>query len=336
MAALLIVAAPPVWIDGDLASTIKRTKRPILVDVYADWCSPCNQLSMEVLDAEGGKRLLRRAIGVKVDFDTEQGQKVVRDYGVINLPTTLVLDSKGKEMGRVEGYPGRREYVAAVRAVFKGHAGVKNLEKKVRETPGDWSAVIDLAQARLVRGFEDDANNDLLMAIARGGAIGARAGRIWGRWLMRVKKDFVIGTQHFLAMMKKFKGTKFEHGFRYWAAKGWQAQNQHAKAIALFDEWIGNDPRNIDAHSYKSDFMVANGYDLGVTLLTIQGGISLDDEKAWLHYLLARVHMKRHEYSKASLAIERALGLEPKKAIFKNLANRIEFKRGPFKGIPKR
>jgi tetratricopeptide (TPR) repeat protein len=306
------------------------------VEVYADWCSPCNQLAFEVLDTPEGKRLLRRAFGVKVNFDTEEGQQVVKKYGVINLPTTLVLDRNGREIGRVEGYSGRHEYLAAVKNALRGRVGIKALENKVKQVPGDWGAIIDLAQARLVRGQEDDANNDLIMAMSRGGAIGARAGRIWGRWLLRVKKDFVAGTQHFLAMMKSFKGSKFEQGFRYWAAKGWQAQGQPVKAIALFDTWIGVDPRNADAHLYKSDFMVHNGYDLGVTLITIQGGISVDDGNAPLHYLLAKVHMKRHEYDRAARAIKRAMGLKPGKALYRSLSHRIDFKRGLLKGIPKR
>jgi tetratricopeptide (TPR) repeat protein len=329
--ALLLAAGPPSWLQGDLPQALElaaKHKRPVLVEVYADWCSPCNQLSMEVLETKDGKRLLRRAVGVRLDFDTDEGQSATRKYGVIGLPTTLVLNNKGEELGRVEGYPGRKAYTQAVKDALRGRLSLAALEKKVKQAPGDWDAVITMAQARMVRGREDEANDDLLMAMARGGAIGARAGRIWGRWLLRVKKDVNAGTQHFMAMIKKFKGTQFEAGFRYWAAKGLYLQGHKEKALSLFDEIIGADPINVDAHIDKADFMVLNGYDPVACLLTIKGAIGVDEGQSWLHYLLAKVKFQQHQYAQAARAIRRALGMKPKKAIFKNLADRISLKQG--------
>jgi len=332
---VLLFTASPQWWEGDLEGALKKasSKQVVLVDVYADWCSPCNQLAMEVLDADAGKKLLKKNIGVKVDFESEEGIAVTKRYGVLSLPTTLVLRKDGTELGRVEGYPGPDAYVKAIAEAVRGRVGLAALKKIYLANPGDMDAMITYAQSLLVSGDDKTAWPLLRKAIDNKGSLGARAARIWGRWLLRVKRNYPSGTAHFAECTKRFKGTKWAGGFRYWHALGLHMDGKAKLALAVFDRWIAADPVSGDAHLYKANFMVNRFYDLADTSLVISGALGVDDGNSWLHYLKAVVLYRQADYPAANLALNRALSIKPKKAIFKNLQTRISLSQGR---IPKK
>ncbi len=323
IASVIIAAGPPVWKDGSVEKALKEAagKKPVLALVHAHWCGPCNELGNELLDTPAGAKLLRRAIGVRVDFDTAAGRAATEKYGVINLPTLLVLDKKGAEIGRVEGYEGRDEYLLAVENARRGKAGVEALRKESEANPGDLVSLVAYAQARLVRGGAEEAKPLLDKAMAAGGTIGANAARIWGRWLLRVKRDGPAATEHFLTYMRKYKGDKVADGFLYWAARGYQLQGKNGAAIKLFDDWIGRDPRSYRAAIYKSDFMAHNKYDPRETEVVVRFAIGLDDSKPGAHYLLAEVLLRKGDKKGAEAAIRQAIAMKPK-AIYENFAQR--------------
>ncbi len=73
--------------DADFASTVLASTTPVLVDFWADWCSPCKQLS-PILD-ELAKQYDGRITFVKLD--TNDNLVTPAQYGVRNLPTILIF-----------------------------------------------------------------------------------------------------------------------------------------------------------------------------------------------------------------------------------------------------
>lgn len=74
--------------------------RPILVDIWADWCSPCLVLApvLEmVLQEYDGKIAL-----AKVDVDDGENMKIAGHYKVRGFPTVLLF-FQGEEKGRFHG-----------------------------------------------------------------------------------------------------------------------------------------------------------------------------------------------------------------------------------------
>ncbi len=319
----LVLSGPPAWKDGDLAVALKASKgTPVFVYVHAQWCAPCNQLSNEVIDTPHGGQLLQLATGLRVDFDTPAGRAITEKYGVINLPTVLVISAEGHEVGRVEGYPGRVAWVRALDDARFGRIGLVALAKAVTDSPGDMQAIVAHGNALLVRGQEAEAKPMLEKAMAAGGQVGARAARIYGRWLLRVKRKAPEATAHFLKYMQKYKGQKASEGFLYWAARGYHFQGKKAEALKLFDTWIGNDPRSYRAAIYKAGFMALHGYDTRETEVVVRFAIGLDDTKATAHYLLADMLLRKNDRVGAEAAIRRAMSIEPKKAMFQNFARK--------------
>ncbi|MFT7622325.1 MAG: tetratricopeptide (TPR) repeat protein [Myxococcota bacterium] len=314
---LILTSAP--WAGGDLPTALSAGK-PVLVYVQAHWCSPCIQLAVEVLQTPDGKALAEGHTAIAVDFDSDAGQGVVGRFGVITLPTVLLLDARGKELGRVEGYTRRSAWLRSFEDARAGNRSLETLEKLYAEAPGDLDTMVTLAQALLVRKQEVRAKGYLDKAMAKGGSIGARAVRIWGRWLLRVKKEAGPGTQHFLAWALRYDGKPEADQFRVWAAKGLAMQGKRQEATDVLDAWITADPRSEKAVLYKADFMVSHHYDAREAEVAIRAALGLNMQDAWAWYLLAEVLLRQSRRAEAKAAIETAIRRDNKAAIYQGFA----------------
>jgi thiol-disulfide isomerase/thioredoxin len=110
-------------LDGKPASLADLRGKPVVVNLWATWCQPClrEMPSLERLQQKLGGRLTVAAVSqdrggektvtpflaklgldkVKVYLDPKS--EVGKAFGVRGLPTSIVLDAEGREIGRVEG-----------------------------------------------------------------------------------------------------------------------------------------------------------------------------------------------------------------------------------------
>lgn len=79
-------------------SAVIKSNVPVLVDMWAPWCGPCNMIA-PVLD-----RLAAEMDGqiriAKVNID--ENQRLAQQYGVMSIPTMLIFKD-GKEVDRLVG-----------------------------------------------------------------------------------------------------------------------------------------------------------------------------------------------------------------------------------------
>lgn len=68
----------------------------ILIDFYADWCSPCKFLA-PVLD-EASKELGIKFFKINID----QNPKLASEFSIASIPTVILFKNK-KEVGRMVG-----------------------------------------------------------------------------------------------------------------------------------------------------------------------------------------------------------------------------------------
>jgi len=88
--------------ESDEASAVTRAieqRKPVLIDAYADWCVACRELDAITFADPRVQRRLRSFVTVKLDFTatTPETQKLRQKYGIVGLPTVLVLDENGVE-----------------------------------------------------------------------------------------------------------------------------------------------------------------------------------------------------------------------------------------------
>lgn len=91
----------------DLEAALDRARsegKPVLVNFYADWCVWCKRLeSTTFRDAEVATILRDRVVPVSLDVDGK-GRDLSSRYRVDGLPTIILLDAEGRELGRLPGY----------------------------------------------------------------------------------------------------------------------------------------------------------------------------------------------------------------------------------------
>jgi thioredoxin 1 len=73
--------------DANFEAEVLRSELPVLVDLYADWCAPCKQLSPIV--AQVATELAGKIKAVKVDVD--RNPMIAQTFGATSIPMLLVI-----------------------------------------------------------------------------------------------------------------------------------------------------------------------------------------------------------------------------------------------------
>ncbi len=116
-ATLALLAAPLMgqmsvkW-EHDLETALKRAKaegKPLFVDVWAEWCPPCQFLKQKIFPTPEATTALLGYVPVSLmvqhkDRTPVKGnENVTERFKVTAFPTLIVLDANGKELRREVG-----------------------------------------------------------------------------------------------------------------------------------------------------------------------------------------------------------------------------------------
>ena len=95
-----------VW-ESDMPAALERARnegKPVLVNFYADWCVWCKRLESTTLrDAKVASVLQNKVVPLSLNVEGD-GKELSNEYQVDGLPTVIVLDAGGREIGRIPGY----------------------------------------------------------------------------------------------------------------------------------------------------------------------------------------------------------------------------------------
>ena len=105
-----------------LAEATKQGK-PVIVDLYADWCTPCREMEKSVFSDPEVLALSKKFVTLRVDLTRRlPGQdKLLARYGVRGVPTVIFINRKGLEERalRVEELIGKDEMIRRMRRLLR-------------------------------------------------------------------------------------------------------------------------------------------------------------------------------------------------------------------------
>jgi thiol:disulfide interchange protein DsbD len=95
-------------------------RKPMIVDFGAGWCAACNELKTRTFADAAVRSEAARFVAVAVDAtddDDPQTTRVKDRYGVVGLPTVVLLDSTGHERRRFAEFVPPQEFLDALKSV---------------------------------------------------------------------------------------------------------------------------------------------------------------------------------------------------------------------------
>lgn len=110
------------------------TGKPILVDVYTDWCGWCKRMDRDVYaKPEVSEYLAKHFVAIKLDAESkaparyqgrsETGRSIAQGFRVTGYPTTVFLRSNGEHLVNVPGYRPAPDFRVLLRYIGEDHIG---------------------------------------------------------------------------------------------------------------------------------------------------------------------------------------------------------------------
>lgn len=99
--------------EKDFDQEVVQSEQPVLVDFWADWCSPCRRMAPIV--EEIAENFAGRIKVVKLNVDQNGG--VTERYGVMSIPTLLFF-KHGQVVERLIGLRPKEEVVEIIQRLL--------------------------------------------------------------------------------------------------------------------------------------------------------------------------------------------------------------------------
>lgn len=99
----------PISITQENVHEIKQSSKPVVLDVYAEWCGPCQQ--MEPIFEEIAKELGQQFMFAKLNVDDARELSI--EFGVTSVPTFIFMRN-GQVVAKETGYMDKEDLIEKI------------------------------------------------------------------------------------------------------------------------------------------------------------------------------------------------------------------------------
>jgi thioredoxin-like negative regulator of GroEL len=132
----------------------QASKRPVLVDFWAEWCGWCHRLDRTTYVEPVVVKLSERFVSVKINTEgSAQETAIAVRYDVNSLPTIAFLSPYGRPILRMNGFQGASQFQGTMERAQEVATRVMAWEATIERDPRDAEALAHLG----VHLFEQDA-----------------------------------------------------------------------------------------------------------------------------------------------------------------------------------
>ena len=225
-----------------------KNGRPILLDLYTDWCEWCKALDDTTYTdprfIEFSKRFTCVRLNAEVDTVT------AAHYRVKSYPSVLVLRSDGTEIDRVVGYSRAPEFMGQIEDYLDGRNTLASMVAAESSKGADPTYEAKLADRYFEHGLYDDAKiryvrvialdpgnkseivDDALMSLAR---------------MSRKDKDYASARKYAQAVLDRYPSSDAMKSAFLEVGINWKRSGNLAKARKVFLDYAGKFPEDEDA-----------------------------------------------------------------------------------------
>jgi thioredoxin-like negative regulator of GroEL len=196
--AVLLLMSGPVAAGGirwersfeEALKKAKASRKPILVDFWAEWCGWCHRLDKTTYVDPAVVRKAEEFVAVKVDTEgSQRDMEVALRYDVQSLPTIVFLSPEGRQIQRLNGFQGPGQFPRTLDQALEAARRVLSLEEALEKDPNDAGALASLGQHLFEQEFYEESR-DLLYRSLKGDQDQPAPGRRKVRMLLAIIQNY--------------------------------------------------------------------------------------------------------------------------------------------------